>query len=152
MLRIEITSKINGDVEQLSRDLLTMGGVNYEMNPIIKMTAPSDWAKLPISEWPTNTKIFTSTTLLLGIIPIDFHNFNLVSTRPNELVESSSTALNKQWNHRREIREEIAGCSIHDTVEYLPRISILGKVVRPVYQAIFNHRHRRLISKYGASN
>ena len=97
--KIEIESKIVGDPDQISSDLLTMRGVNYELLPIVKMSAPAEWANKPINEWPLGQEIFTSTILLFGLVPIDLHKFKLRNVDKSVFQESSRSLMNK---HRTE--------------------------------------------------
>jgi hypothetical protein len=148
--KFEAHSRIEGDQKLVARELLTMEGVNHELHPIVKMTASSEWAKKPLTEWPVNIALFTSTILLFGLVPVDAHTFRLRDVHSNGFQESSSSLVNNEWNHRRTISNQPSGCLVHDVVEYLPKVSILGQMMKPIYKAIFNHRHKRLKRKYGA--
>ena len=68
-------------VEEISRTL-TMSGVNAELRPLVRMTAPAPWATRPIFDWPEQKLLFTSWILLLGVLPIDRHAFSLRSVIP----------------------------------------------------------------------
>ena len=81
--------------ELLKKELFNMNGVNYELAPILKMSAPEQWASKTITEWPVNNEIFTSTISLFGVIPIDRHRFKLLSINSAGFVESSSSLLNR---------------------------------------------------------
>src|SRR5690554_7620371 len=83
-----------------------MKGVNRELSPIIRMTAPSEWSSKPIFEWPTGKVLFSSSILLFGILPIDRHTFFFQSIdRQRGFAEASSSLTNKLWHHRREIED-----------------------------------------------
>ena len=84
--------------------LLTMKGVNKELSPLIRMTAPSEWSDRAIFEWPTGRTLFSSWILLFGVIPIDRHSFFFQSIdRQRGFVEESSSLTNRLWCHSREI-------------------------------------------------
>lgn len=76
MPSFEIETQLAVSSNKLARDTLNMTGVNYELWPLLKMSAPDIWQSKPITEWPTNKNLFSSNILLLGCIPIDRHYFN----------------------------------------------------------------------------
>jgi len=127
--------------------LLTMKGVNKELSPLIRMTAPSEWSDRAISEWPTGRTLFSSWILLFGVIPIDRHSFFFQSIdRQRGFVEESSSLTNRLWCHSREIDWSGSSCRITDTVEFQCRLPLLGYLLAPVYRFVFRHRHKVLMS------
>ncbi|WP_290537229.1 hypothetical protein [Alcanivorax sp.] len=62
-MKFEVSSNLKISPEDVS-ELLTMRGVNRELSPIIRMTAPADWSSKPIFEWPTGKELFSSWILL----------------------------------------------------------------------------------------
>lgn len=150
VIRFKIESKVNGNAEQLYLDLLTMGSVNYELMPVVKMTVPSKWASTHLKLWPIGTELFSSVILLFGIIPVDLHKFKLSKVNESGFKECSSTLTNKEWNHSRTIKKLGSTCLVTDELEIFPRFRFLGGVMAPIYKTIFKHRHKRLYAKYGA--
>lgn len=73
-MKFEVSSNLEISSDEVS-ELLTMRGVNKELGPLIRMTAPSEWSDRPIYEWPVGRVLFSSWILLFGIIPIDRHKF-----------------------------------------------------------------------------
>lgn len=73
-MKFEISSNLKISPEDVA-GLLTMKGVNRELSPLIRMTAPSEWSSKPIFEWPSGRVLFSSWILLFGILPIDRHTF-----------------------------------------------------------------------------
>ncbi|MDO6441152.1 hypothetical protein [Marinobacter sp. 2_MG-2023] len=150
-MKFEVSSNLKISPEDVD-GLLTMKGVNWELSPLIYMTAPSGWSCKPIFEWPTGKVLFSSWILLFGILPIDRHTFFFSSIdRQRGFMESSSSITNKVWHHRRDIRINEALPQITDTVEFQCRLPILEYVLAPVYRLIFTHRHRVLRSYYDGS-
>ena len=137
---------------QLSSDLLSMTGVNYELSPMLQMSAPEPWALQSISEWPTNKDIFTSKISLFGLIPIDFHHFKFLSVHSQGFKESSKSLFNNLWSHERTISSSDSGSKVKDVVYYKSKLGWVGYVFKPVYKSIFIHRHKRLKSKYAKNN
>lgn len=150
-MKFEVSSNLKISPEDVD-GLLTMKGVNRELNPIISMTAPSEWSSKPIFEWPTGKLLFSSWILLFGILPIDRHMFFFQSIdRQRGFAEASSSLTNKMWHHQRDIKKNGASCRVTDTVEFRCRLPLLAYVLRPVYRFIFKHRHQVLRSFCGGS-
>ena len=126
-----------------------MKGVNYELGPLIKMTAPGQWRNRPISEWPEKKRLFNSVILLFGVWPLDLHKIYFHRIQSNGFQERSSSLSYKQWVHERTILQEGEGCRVKDRVEFHMRLPFMGPVMRPVYLFIFQRRHRRLKRKFG---
>lgn len=148
-MKFEISSSLEISPDELS-ELLTMRGVNRELSPLIRMTAPAQWADRPIFEWPSGQALFSSWILLFGIIPIDRHRFFFRSIdRLRGFAEESSSLTNRLWHHRRDFDWHGTTCRVTDTVEFQSRLPVLAYILAPVYRFIFRHRHRVLRSHYG---
>tara|TARA_R100001460_G_scaffold103387_1_gene148526 strand:- start:32 stop:490 length:459 start_codon:yes stop_codon:yes gene_type:complete len=148
-VKFEVSSNLKISPEDVS-ELLTMRGVNRELSPIIRMTAPADWSSKPIFEWPTGKELFSSWILLFGLFPIDRHKFFFREIdRLRGFNEASSSFTNKVWQHHREIVSNERSCRVTDTVEFQSRLPVLAYVLAPVYRFIFKHRHQVLRSYYG---
>lgn len=129
---------------------LTLRGLNAELWPWVRMTAPEEFTQLPLEQWPAQTALFKSWILLLGILPMDRHAFYLESvTSGSGFAERSSSVVNAQWNHTRVILPIAGGCRVTDTLRYQSRLALLGYLLRPAYQLVFWWRHRRLRSWFG---
>jgi hypothetical protein len=129
---------------------LSMKEVNRELWPLARMTAPARWRSRPIRDWPEGERLFRSWILLLGLLPVDRHVFQLRRIAPDEgFTEQSSSLANAVWRHRRRILQSGSGCRITDTVEYRSRLPLAGRLLNPVYRMVFRHRHRRLRRLYG---
>jgi hypothetical protein len=140
----------------------SLESVNWELAPIAKMTAPPAWANREISDWPVGAELFSSWILLFGVLPIDRHAFRLRETDCEcGFNEASSSWINREWNHCREIRppairpaairSQSAGCTVVDRVAFVCRVPVVGALLTPLYKFVFWHRHRRLRKKYGAA-
>lgn len=150
-MKFKVSSNLKISPEDV-RGLLAMKGVNKELSPLIRMTAPSEWASRPIFEWPTGKVLFSSWVLLFGIFPIDRHTFFFQSIdRQRGFAEASSSLINKLWHHRRDIARNGGSCRVTDTIEFQCRLPVLAYVLAPVYRFIFKHRHQVLRSYYGGS-
>ena len=148
-MKFQVSSNLQLNPDDVD-GLLTMRGVNRELHPFIRMTAPSDWSGKAIFEWPTGKVLFASWILLFGFFPIDRHRFFFQHIdRQRGFSEESSSLTNKLWRHQRDIDSNGASCRITDTVEFQCRLPFLVYVLGPVYHLVFKHRHRVLRSCYG---
>jgi hypothetical protein len=146
-----VTSELQIGADELLATL-NMAGVNEELAPFVRMTAPPGWADRAIEAWPERTVLFSSWILLFGAIPLDKHTFFFRWIDPSRgFSESSTSFLHASWEHQREINGSEFACRVSDTVQFRSRIPGLGVVLEPLYKAIFRHRHRRLRIRFGAS-
>lgn len=129
---------------------LTMSGVNAELSPLVRMTAPELFSVQSILEWPEKKRLFQSWILLFGFLPIDLHTFYFEVINSNEgFVERSTSWTNQYWRHTRKVVPDSSGCHVMDTVEYKSRLPLIDWVVKPMYRLVFLCRHRNLRSRYG---
>ncbi len=127
----------------------TLGDVNRELAPWVRMTAPRRWRQRPIAQWPQRKPLFYSRILLLGLFPVDHHRFYFEQIDANGFVERSRSWGNVYWQHERRLQSTSAGCVLTDTVRYRSRMPLLGRLLLPLYRALFRHRHARLRRRYG---
>lgn len=152
MTPIHEESLLDGDDANIAAELLSIAGVNYELMPLVRMTAPAQWRQTPIAHWPETAHVFNSVLLLFGFIPIDLHRFGLLATGPRGFRESSNSLIMRSWRHDRTIEARETGVRVIDRVEFEPRLRLLGVLLTPVYRQVFRHRHRRLRRKYGEAS
>jgi hypothetical protein len=143
-------TRIKGRAPFIAREILTMSGVNYELMPVVKMTAPERWQAKPVYGWPTGANLFRSLILLFGFIPIDIHCFGMTEASLTGFKESSTSILMEFWRHQRQIENWGENTLITDSVEFQTRIRLLGGLLAPVYRFVFSHRHKRLLQRYGS--
>lgn len=149
MKKIEISSYLEIDRETFADAALNMRGVNYELNPLVHMTAPEPWKGRPLSQWPVNEELFSSIIFLFYVLPVDRHFFRLKEVAPFYMQEESRSLMNPVWRHTRKIEESGKGLLISDVVEFESRFAPLEVLALPLYRWVFSHRHRRLVSRYG---
>ena len=128
---------------------LNLHGVNYELGPFLRMSCPKEWKYKALSEWPTGKHLFSSVIFALGFVPIDLHTFFLVETSENGFEERSTSFMNSLWAHSRIVEQEGEYCRVRDNVQFSTRIGVIGILLKPVYQAVFKHRHKRLRARFG---
>jgi hypothetical protein len=152
MPSFEMKTQLTVSANELAHDTLKMSGINYELGPLLKMSAPGKWQSKPITDWPANQSLFISTILLLGLIPIDRHYFNFKKIDSFGFNENSKSLMNTLWSHERLIKSNGSGSVITDVIIYKSKLVILGNLIMPIYKAIFKHRHNRLRAKYSKLN
>lgn len=129
---------------------MSLEEVNDELAPLVRMTAPAAFRNLPLTDWPTGQPLFTSTILLLGVLPADRHAFRLDAVDPGRgFLERSSTTMLRLWQHERTTTPTANGCIVEDAVTFRSRIPGLDRLLLPVYRAVFRHRHDRLTARHG---
>ena len=129
----------------------TFEGVNDELRPLMRMTAPAHIRQLDPSQVRPGERLFRSWILLFGVLPVDYDDITLVSIEPGRGFHERSSMLSMRvWEHERTL--EAAGgssCVVRDRLSFEPRVPGTGRLVRPVVAALFRHRHRRLERRFG---
>ena len=98
------------------------------------------------------TPIGRSWVLLFGLIPIDYDEIKLEEIDEGRgFVERSRMLSQRAWEHVRTVRPLDGGSLITDAIAWEPRLPIPAKALRPLFRAIFGHRHRRLRRRFGGS-
>jgi hypothetical protein len=149
MVKFTKSVKLNVDKDLLFKSQFNFQGVNYELNPIVHMTASIEWKDRSLTEAPVNEKLFNSIILFFKFIPIDIHHLSFKRILENGFKEASSSVLMKHWNHNRKIESFEQGCLLTDEIFYSTRIPFLDVILRPIYYFVFKHRHGRLKRKFG---
>ena len=127
----------------------TFEGVNYELAPLLRMTAPSSVRSLDPSEVVLGERIFRSWILLLGFVPIDYDDLTLVAIEPGRGFHERSRMLSMRvWEHERSLEPSAAGCRIRDRLGFEPRVPGTGALLERIVRAMFRHRHRRLRRRF----
>lgn len=148
---IEISSRLEASPEKVWSWVVTAEGVNDEMRPWLRMTVPG--GDFDLSSVEPGKPIGRSWVLLLGLIPIDYDEINLEEIdEGSRFVERSRMLSQRAWEHVRTIRPlEDGGDLITDAVAWEPRLPIPGVAMKPLFRAIFGHRHRRLRRRFGGA-
>ncbi len=150
--RYEMASTIEGvSVEDVWDRVNTWEGVNYELGPLVKMSVPSKYPR--VSDVPADGQChFASKILLLGILPIDSHNFALRAIDPpNYFDERSENRMMRLWTHKRTVTTVGKGVLVTDHCGFEPRLAFLGRMLFWVYNRVFRARHQRLTRFFSPS-
>ena len=129
----------------------TFEGINDELGPLMRMTAPARVRALDPSEVVLGERIFRSWVLLFGVIPIDYDDLTLIALEPGRGFHERSRMLSMRvWEHERTL--EPAGDSatrVSDRLSFEPRLPGSGALLERIIRATFRHRHRRLGRRFG---
>lgn len=140
----EITSDISAPMTEVWQKVSTMQGVNDELAPLVRMSAPADLRRLPFTQAPLKQPLFASWVLLFGVLPFDRHQLRLDEVWEGGFRENSSSLIHRTWRHEHVIIPHNGSCTLKDTVRFEPRVPLLGYILLPVVRLIFRHRHKQL--------
>lgn len=130
----------------------SMDGVNHELRPLIRMTHPASFSRLPTDVVP-GTTIFASWLLFFGLLPFDRHRLGLRSVDDGVgFVEESSSWHHRRWRHERTIAPlDGESCAVTDRLVIEPTVPVLRPVIAAVVRRLFAHRHRRLVRRFATT-
>src|SRR6266508_3108235 len=145
---IEVSSRLDAAPEEVWNWVVTAEGVNDELRPWLRMTVPG--GDFDLSSVEVGKPIGRSWVLFLGLIPIDYDAINLEEIDEGRgFVERSRMLSQRFWEHIRTIRPVEGGVVLTDAIAWEPRLPVPGSAMRPLFRAIFGHRHRRLRHRFG---
>lgn len=149
---IEVSSRLDAPPDQVWERIATAEGINDELRPWMRMTVPGG-GDINLDSIEVGKPIGRSWVLLLGLIPIDYDEINVVELdRGRGFVERSRMLSQRAWEHVRSIEPVPGGSVITDSVAWEPRLPVPARFLRPLFGAIFRHRHRRLRRRFGGSS
>jgi ligand-binding SRPBCC domain-containing protein len=146
-----IASRLDAPPEGVWARVSTLAGVNSELRPLVRMTAPPDLDALDGSGAVMGERLFRSWLLLFGLIPFDYDDLTLVRLDPGRgFMERSSMLSQRVWEHERTLEPSGAsGCLLADRLHFEPRPPLRPALVAPVVRKLFSHRHSRLRAHFG---
>jgi ligand-binding SRPBCC domain-containing protein len=149
VLEIVVTSELAADPEAVWRRVTSAPGINHELGPWLRMTAP---AGIDLEAAPLGRRWFRSWVLLLGVLPIDYDDLCIERFEPGRgFLECSQMLSARTWRHERTLEHLTGGTRVRDAVSFEPRVRLAARLHGAVIEAIFRHRHRRLASWFGAA-
>jgi ligand-binding SRPBCC domain-containing protein len=151
VIRLSFASRLEAPAAEVWAHASSMGGVNAELMPLMRMSVPSHVVDLDIGQAPIGGTAFKSWMLAFGFLPVDRHFLGFEKIVPGVgFDERSSSWTQKLWIHRRRVEPDGNGSRITDDLEFEPRVPGMGLLLEPVIRALFRHRHRRLRERFGA--
>jgi ligand-binding SRPBCC domain-containing protein len=146
-------SQLNADPATVWSRVTTADGINDELRPFLRMTAPRPLRERGLSDVVLGKRLCRSWVLFLGVLPVDYDDITLERLDPpRSVLERSSMLSQRHWEHERTIEDAHAGCVLTDSIRYQPRLPIPDVLLRALYTRIFGHRHRRLRARFGGSS
>jgi ligand-binding SRPBCC domain-containing protein len=148
---IRVSSQLEAAPEEVWSWIATAEGINDELRPWMRMTVPGG-GDIDLDSIEVGKPIGRSWVLLLGLIPIDYDEINVVELESGRgFVERSRMLSQRAWEHARTVEPVADGSVVTDSVAWVPRLPVPASALRPLFRAIFRHRHRRLRRRFGGS-
>jgi hypothetical protein len=128
---------------------LSAAGINDEMAPWLRMTVPRGADGLDVHSLRPGP-VGRSWLLAFGLVPVDYDEIGLVRIDPaGGFLERSTMLSQRSWEHERTIEAGGMGTVLVDRIAWEPRPPLPGALLRPLFAAVFRHRHRRLRRRFG---
>jgi ligand-binding SRPBCC domain-containing protein len=142
------TSRLSAPAEAVWARVTTIDGVNDELRPVMRMTAPAHVTALNERTIVVGERLFRSWILLLGVLPVDYDDLTIVEVEPGRrFLERSPMLSMRSWEHERIVEPDGDGCTLTDRLTFAPRVPVPAA---PLIRALFRHRHRRLRRRFGS--
>ena len=148
-MRLTVELPVRASRSEVWAAVFTVGGVNRELSPWMRMTDSTHGAHFDAEPWRAGAPVLWQ--LLFGFIPVDRHRVELVAL-PDErgFCESSSSWWHRVWRHERTLLDDAGGgCIVRDDVEIEPRLGVLAPIVEWTVSQMFRRRHRYLRRRFG---
>jgi ligand-binding SRPBCC domain-containing protein len=147
---VERQSVLAAPPETVWERVSTFEGINDELGPVLRMTAPARVRALDPADVVLGERIFRSWVLLFGVLPIDYDDLTLIALEPGRGFHERSRMLSMRvWEHERTLEPDGAGCLVRDRLSFEPRLPGMGPLLERIVRATFGHRHRRLRRRFG---
>jgi ligand-binding SRPBCC domain-containing protein len=147
-MRLTVKVKLRTNCSDVWAAVSTVGGINRELAPFVRLTDPTGGAPFDAEAWQVGAPV--SWQLLLGVIPVDRHRIKLVALPDGRgFRESSSTWWHRVWWHERTLLADSGGCVVRDSVEIEPRLGVPAPLVGWAVRWMFRQRHRSLQRRFG---
>jgi hypothetical protein len=149
---IEFSSLLDARADQVWSQVTDFSGINAELMPILRMTAPREWKDSTLEDVRPGQRLFRSWLLLFGVVPIDYDDLCIAEVGPGyRFLERSQMLSATLWEHERLVVEAASGrCRVTDRVRFTPRWTPLGPLLIWFVPRLFAHRHRRLRARFSS--
>ena len=157
MDRFEVMTRLSADAARVWEHATSIEGIKFEMAPWMTMTVPRAAEEGSFAErfrdgtLPMPSALGRSWVLLLGVVPFDWDDMVLVELeRGRRFLERSSMLSLRVWEHERVVEPVAEGSLVTDRLAWETRSPKMRTLAPRVVRAIFSHRHRRLVERFGA--
>ena len=146
MHSFRVSSALRASPAEVWARAATIDGVNAELAPFARMTAPGDGVIRAGA-------LGRCWILLGGVLPIDYDDLRLESVEPGRgFRERSTLGSCSAWHHDRTLQPLAGGGTrVVDELSFAPRLRAAGGLQALVFEAAFRWRHRRLRALWGAA-
>ncbi|HEU4393078.1 MAG TPA: hypothetical protein VFR04_05505 [Solirubrobacterales bacterium] len=146
-----ISSSLRAEPAAVWERATSAEGINDELGPVLRMTVPRGLESLDLHTLEPG-HLGRSWVLLFGVVPVDYDDISLVRIEPGRGFLERSTMLSQRlWEHERTIEPAGEGTTIVDRIAWEPRLPLPGRLLRPLFSAVFRHRHRKLQRHFGGA-
>lgn len=144
-----VASRLAAPVDVVWERVASLEGVNHELGPVFRMTAPAGLALTPEAV-PLGERWFRSWILLGGVLPVDYDDLTIVRLEPGRgFLERSSMLSQSVWEHERTLEPVPGGTLLIDRLAHEPRVPVAGGAQTALFRTVFRWRHRRLRRWFG---
>jgi ligand-binding SRPBCC domain-containing protein len=141
----EVSSLVPAPPEEVWERIITPAGINHELRPWMRMTLPRGIERIDPETVELGKPIGRSWVLLFGVLPFEYDDVTLVELEPGRrFLERSPMLSQRSWQHERVVEPAEGGSRVTDRIRMEPRLGLPAAPLRPVFRAVFRHRHRRL--------
>jgi ligand-binding SRPBCC domain-containing protein len=157
MDHLELTTGLRAPKERVWEHATSIEGISFELAPWLKMTVPRGLDRegfgraLRDGTLPLPIVVGRSWVLLGGVVPFDWDDMVLVEIEPGQrFLERSKMLSLAVWEHERTVRAaDRDGSLVTDRLAWETRAPVPRGAASSIVSAIFGHRHRRLVARFG---
>jgi hypothetical protein len=147
-----IGSQLRAESAAVWERAMSAEGINAELGPVLRMTVPRGLESLDLHALGPGP-LGRSWVLLFGLVPVDYDDIGLERIEPGRgFLERSRMLSQRLWEHERTIEPGGDGATIVDRIAWEPRLPLPGRLLRPLFAAVFRHRHRQLQRHFGGAS
>jgi hypothetical protein len=148
---LRVASTLRAEPAAVWERAMSAEGINAELGPVLRMTVPRGLASLDLHALEPGP-LGRSWILLFGLVPVDYDDIGLERIEAGRGFLERSTMLSQRlWEHERTIEPAGEGATIVDRVAWEPRLPLPGRALRPLFAAVFRHRHKQLQRHFGGA-
>jgi hypothetical protein len=149
--QLSIASRLEAEPAAVWQRVMSAEGINAELWPLLRMTVPRGRESLDLDALRPGP-LGRSWILLFGLVPIDYDQIGLDRIdRGRGFLERSTMLSQRLWEHERTIDVDVEGAVLVDRIAWEPRLPLPGSLLRPLFRALFRHRHRQLRRHFGGA-
>lgn len=148
MREIRRASVLRAPADAVWARVTTFAGINDEMRPLMRMTAPRALREGGITAVPIGERACRSWILAGGVLPVEYDDLVVVELEDGRFLERSSMLTQRVWEHERTVAPHPEGSLVTDRVAFTPRRGIPAALTARMIGLTFAHRHRRLQRRF----